>query len=338
MATSPNTPVPQVAIAPEAVVEPRKFELLRSLASGGIANTISSIVLNFSDVAKVRSQCQKQAMASNPNLKPIYNTFTGTMRVIVKEEGIGGLLLPGMGASILRELSYSSIRLGLYPIVKRAIGTDDEHGDVGLAPKIAASLMTGALGSAIANPTDRIKIMIQQEAGLVDPKTGRYITGLAKGSKPSFNGTFAAFVKIYRTEGFLNGLYRGVGPTVVRAALLTCGQMASYDHAKHLFKRHGILNEGFSLHFSCAIIAAVVANTMCAPADLVKSRYMADRAGASPVYKSAIDCLIKTVRAEGIRGLYIGYTASLYRLGPHFVATLPALEWIRKNIFGLDYV
>jgi len=39
-----------------------------------------------------------------------------------------------------------------------------------------------------------------------------------------------------------------VGATSVRAALLTSGQLASYDHSKHLFKTHGILPEGVTLH------------------------------------------------------------------------------------------
>ena len=40
----------------------------------------------------------------------------------------------------------------------------------------------------------------------------------------------------------------GVGATSVRAALLTSGQLASYDHSKHLFKTHDILPEGVALH------------------------------------------------------------------------------------------
>ena len=40
----------------------------------------------------------------------------------------------------------------------------------------------------------------------------------------------------------------GVEVTMVRAALLTSGQLASYDHSKHLFKTHGIMQEGVPLH------------------------------------------------------------------------------------------
>lgn len=42
------------------------------------------------------------------------------------QEGVLGLWTPGMVASMLRELSYSSIRLGLYPAMKRFYGADAE--------------------------------------------------------------------------------------------------------------------------------------------------------------------------------------------------------------------
>ena len=264
----------------------------------------------------------------------LYTTFSGSMRNILRQEGVSGLLLPGLGASVLRELSYSSIRLGIYPLIKRAIGSADATtGDVGLGPKMAAGLLAGCIGSAVANPTDRVKIQIQQEAGVIDPKTGRYVTGLAKGNKPLYPNTLSAFSIIYRKEGW-GGLYRGTGPTVIRAGLLTMGQLAAYDHSKHIIKTYDLLDEGFPLHVSCAIIAAFVANSLCAPADLIKTRVMADD---GTLYKGTIDCLIKTVRGEGFRALYIGFQPSLYRLLPHFILTFPLYERVRR-LFGLEYL
>lgn len=40
----------------------------------------------------------------------------------------------------------------------------------------------------------------------------------------------------------------GVEVTMLRAALLTAGQMASYDHSKYLLKKWGVLDEGVPLH------------------------------------------------------------------------------------------
>lgn len=68
--------------------------------------------------------------------RPIYKNFRHCARRILAEEGFRGLWLPGLGASLMREFSYSSFRLGMYPTFKRLVG--GEGGDVGLSNKIAA--------------------------------------------------------------------------------------------------------------------------------------------------------------------------------------------------------
>ncbi len=41
-----------------------------------------------------------------------------------------------------------------------------------------------------------------------------------------------AFATIYK-QGGIKALYQGVSATTVRAALLTCGQLASYEYVHH---------------------------------------------------------------------------------------------------------
>eukprot|EP00030_Apusomonadida_sp_AF-17_P005420 a5300_13.p1 GENE.a5300_13~~a5300_13.p1 ORF type:complete len:340 (+),score=79.99 a5300_13:45-1022(+) len=320
---------------------PPPFLYARMLASGGIANSISSALLNSSDVIKVRLQTQDLRFPrplGGVRTEPLmYNGFLRTGQRIVAEEGLSGLLLPGLGAAILRDLLYSSIRMGLYPEVKRLISPDTD-GDPGLMRKIASGALTGAIGSAIANPTDVVKIRLQAEAGVVGPD-GKYVTGLAKGASPTYTSTLRAFGQILRTEGVVHGLYAGVGPTMVRAALLTAGQLASYDHSKYLLKEHGILNEGPLLHIIGSLIAGLVATTVCAPADMIKTRVMSDRAGPAGqrLFSGPIDCAVKLVRVEGLGALFRGWSASYARLAPHFIIALPLYEQIRR-LFGLRYM
>ena len=82
------------------------------------------------------------------------------------EEGLWGIWMPGLAASLIRESTYSSIRIGLYPFVKKLYAGNKE-GDIGFIRKFASGLTTGALGSALANPTDLVKIRLQCEAGKV---------------------------------------------------------------------------------------------------------------------------------------------------------------------------
>lgn len=69
-------------------------------------------------VIKVRLQTQRPPF--------LYRSSWHAVQRIVAEEGLfaawGGLWLPGMGASILREVSYSSLRFGLYSPAKAVFG------------------------------------------------------------------------------------------------------------------------------------------------------------------------------------------------------------------------
>ena len=109
------------------------------------------------------------------NTQRVYNSFTHALRTIIHEEGFFGLYQPGLIASLIREGSYSSIRMGLYPVVKGALA-GDSTGDVGFIKKILAGLATGALGSAMANPTDLVKIRMQVDSGRI--KDGIFVVDI----------------------------------------------------------------------------------------------------------------------------------------------------------------
>lgn len=59
---------------------------------------------------------------------------------------------------MLRELSYSSMRMGLYDPIKKFMAPNAGKDDFTLAQKIAAGATSGAIGSALVNPTDLVKV------------------------------------------------------------------------------------------------------------------------------------------------------------------------------------
>lgn len=66
-------------------------------------------------------------------------------------------LYRGLVPSLMREGSYSAIRLGAYEPMKEILGASDPL-HTPLYKKIMAGAITGAFGSALANPTDLVKI------------------------------------------------------------------------------------------------------------------------------------------------------------------------------------
>ena len=68
-------------------------------------------------------------------------------------------------ASILREASYSTIRIGAYEPMKELLGAHNPA-RTPLWKKIVAGASSGAIGSAMASPTDLVKIRLQADGNL----------------------------------------------------------------------------------------------------------------------------------------------------------------------------
>lgn len=284
---------------------------------------------------KVRLQLQDN---SGGQLK--YKGFFRSFLTILKEEGPVGFSR-GLAPALLRDGSYSAIRLGLYDTIRAKyilkIDKDGKkHGEETLWKKITAGLISGSVGSgefwpsslqapfnpsshkrststALCSPTDLIKV--QMQASTPD-------------GRPIYSSMRVAVATVVAQSG-VKGLWAGVWPNVVRAAGVTASQLPSYDHSKHLLFQTGWswVEEGMPLHIVCSMIAGVVSATVTSPADVIKSRIMNDHA---KVYSSAMDCLIKTVRNEGFMTLYAGWVPNWSRLGPHSLITFLVLEQLRR--------
>eukprot|EP01120_Amphizonella_sp_Union-15-10_P002725 TRINITY_DN13026_c0_g1_i1.p1 TRINITY_DN13026_c0_g1~~TRINITY_DN13026_c0_g1_i1.p1 ORF type:complete len:301 (-),score=50.34 TRINITY_DN13026_c0_g1_i1:69-971(-) len=284
---------------------------------GGLSCMVASVITNPIDVLKVRLQLQGELLKK---IQPV--EYKGVLKMttnIVKEEGIRGLY-KGISASLLREGSYSTIRMGGYDVMKDVLKcTDPNH--TPLWKKLLAGGTSGMVGAAIANPTDLIKVRMQSEGKL------------AQGQNPRYNSLTHAFHHIYKNEG-LAGLYKGVSPTAQRAALLTAAQLSSYDHIKHFFLNMGV-KEGKNLQFISSIFAGFVCAVVTSPIDVVKTRVMNQQvSGAQLKYSSTWDCISKISKAEGLLGFYKGFLPNWMRIGPHTIITFLAYEHLRK-LFGI---
>lgn len=295
----------------------------------GISNMCGTSVTNPIDVIKIRMQLENELVV-HEGLSAIknryYDGFVKGGSRIVRNEGIGGLY-KGLLPSLMREGSYSTIRLGAYEPLKVYFGaTDPAH--TPLWKKICAGAISGTIGSAIATPTDLVKVRMQAQGKLFD------------GEVPRYKSTFSAFKEIIQTQG-LRGLYTGVGPTVKRAAILTATQIPSYDHAKHTILNAELMKEGPVLHVISSMIAGFMTALTTSPVDVIKTRIMNQKshgvAHHERVYKNAFDCFLKTLRSEGPLGLYKGFIPNWMRIGPHTIITFFIFEELR-HLIGMDPV
>jgi len=312
---------------------------LGEVAAASCAMAMTSLGFNPFDTVKTKMQTQNQLSADAT--KRLYNGVTHCVQRVRVEDGfVRGLWLPGLAASVGRDVINGAVRMGCYPATVRAL---HEHlpwagtgGPPALSTRILAGLVTGFTGAFLANPLDVVKVRLQAEAGTVE--RGVYVTGLKRGSAPSPN-TLSCIWRLAAEEGVLQGLLRGVGANCGRAALVTSSQMCAYEETKQLLQGCTVWpfdNQGPRIAFA-SFMSGVSAATLAAPVDLVRSRVM-DDSGTSKhaaAYKGALDCAWRTVRAEGPFALWKGWSAAYLRLGPHFMVSMPLLELFRTQVFGL---
>lgn len=152
----------------------------------------------------------------------------------------------------------------------------------------------------VASPADLIKVRMQ-----------------AGGHNPRYAGIFDAFSKVVRSEGIL-GLWRGVFPNAQRAFLVNMGELSCYDQTKHFIIDKQICGDNTYAHTMASVASGLVSTTLSCPADVIKTRMMNQAAGkvTGTLYRSSFDCMLKTVKFEGLMALWKGFFPTWARLGP----------------------
>lgn len=177
----------------------------------------------------------------------------------------------------------------------------------------------------MASPADLVKVRMQADSRLV-----------SQGLSPRYSGPFDALSKIVRSEGS-GGLWKGLFPNVQRAFLVNMGELACYDHAKHFIIRNRVCEDNIFAHILASVMSGLSATALSCPADVVKTRMMGQAVGKEEkvLYRNSYDCVVKTVRIEGLRALWKGFFTTWARLGPWQFVFWVSYEKLRQ-IAGLS--
>ncbi len=129
----------------------------KSIISASFTGCVAEFVTLPLDTAKVRLQIQQKSL---DNSAPKYKGFVGTMKTITAEEGVFALW-NGLSAGFQRQTVFAGLRIGLYVPIRNMIAGDLKPGEnPSLGVKIAAGMLSGAIGITVANPTDVVKIRL----------------------------------------------------------------------------------------------------------------------------------------------------------------------------------
>jgi len=149
-------------------------------------------------------------------------------------------------------------------------------------------------GKVVEFPLDTIKVRLQTASG---PK----VTALSCARK------------IITREGF-RGFYKGLASPMAGSMAENAVLFATYGQFKSLLPTN---LDGTSPLYACIIsgfLAGIAVAHVLTPVELIKCRLqIQDAEGATKKYKGPVDCIVKTVKQDGFRGLYKGHSATLAR-------------------------
>ncbi len=224
--------------------------------------------------------------------------MSGTFVHILKNDGVIGLY-SGLSASLLRQLTYSTVRFGVYEELKARYTRSGRT--AGFPALTAMAVTSGFLGGIAGNFADVLNVRMQHDAALPAAERRNY--------KHAVDG----MVRMAREEG-LASYFRGWLPNASRAAVMTAGQLATYDTFKRMLLEYTPMGDTLTTHFSASFLAGLAAATATSPIDVIKTRVMSS---SSSQQQSVVQLIRDISRTEGMGWMFKGWVPSFLRLGPY---------------------
>lgn len=287
------------------------WKAVKPYFNGGLSGMGATCIIQPIDMVKVRLQLGATG-------GPI-----GVAKDIIAKDGFGALY-KGLSAGLLRQATYTTARLGIFQQITAYAKELNKGQNLPLWQKAACGLTAGGLGALVGTPADLTLLRMQAD------------NTLPVEQRRNYKGVVDAMTRIVREDG-VAGLFRGGGPTVVRAMALNMGMLASNDQAKEMIEAAGFAKGSSVVVLGGATIAGFFASACSLPFDFVKTRLqkMTPNPDGTMPYKGPVDCAMQTLRNEGPLKFYTGFPTYIVRIAPHAAMTLvflDALPQIEKAI------
>ncbi|KAI9588546.1 hypothetical protein GQX74_004391 [Glossina fuscipes] len=281
--------------------------------TGGLAGACSALLVQPMELVKNRLQ-----MSGAGGIAKDYRNTWDVVRKVYKYEGVLRFY-NGLGASIVRQLMYTTTRLGIYQYYfdtyKRANGCVPS-----MLTCAGYGLIAGAAGALVGTPADVVLVRTVTD-GNMPPHLRR-----------NYKNIFDALIRIGREEG-LAGLWSGCLPTTARAMVVNMCQLASYSQLKNYLQKRYTLNEGLFLHACTGFVSGLITTIVSMPLDMAKTRLQTMERPAhfhERQYKHSLDVIMQVIRTEGFMALWKGFSPYFLRLARHTVFMFVLLEHFNK--------
>ncbi|OCK82091.1 mitochondrial thiamine pyrophosphate carrier 1 [Lepidopterella palustris CBS 459.81] len=294
------------------------------VVAGAVAGLVSRFVIAPLDVIKIRLQLQIHSLSDPVSTLgvdgPIYKGTLGTLKHILREEGLTGLWKGNIPAEAMY-LAYGSVQFSAYTYVSHTLsGVPPPY----KLPDPANSFISGALAGACATtstyPLDLLRTRFA-----------------AQGTDRVYASLLGSLRQIATTEG-PRGFFRGLGAGVSQIVPYMGLFFASYESLKPVLANPALHLPFGSSDAAAGVIASILAKTAVYPLDTTRKRLQVQGPTRSryvhrniPMYEGVIRTVRNIWKNEGVRGMYRGLTVSLIKAAPASAVTM----WTYERVIGI---
>ncbi|PPQ62991.1 hypothetical protein CVT24_006097 [Panaeolus cyanescens] len=287
-------------------------ESVKSFIAGGFGGVAAVLVGHPFDLTKTRLQ------TASPG------AYTGAIDVVKKtiaRDGITGLYR-GMVPPLLGVTPIFAMSFWAYDASKQlifAVTPNRASESLSIGELAAAGFMSAVPTTLVTAPVERAKVLLQVQG--------------QGGSERQYKGVTDVLKHLYK-EGGLRSIFRGAGATLARDGPGSAAYFAAYEITKKALTPAGASSS--DLNLGAIILAGGTAGVamwaLAIPPDVIKSRIQSAPTGT---YSGMLDCVRKTIAADGVRALWKGFGPAMARAFPANAATFLGVEASRKVLDSL---
>jgi len=184
---------------------------------------------------------------------------------------------------------------------------------------LCAGTFGGISQTIVGHPLDTIKVRLQSQPTIA-------------GKNTKYTGVLHCFQSIVREER-VRGLFKGLLSPLTGIAALNAVLFTSYGFAKSQFEAYQEEELSIWQITACGIFAGIAQCSVACPMELIKVRLQSQyisRAALKPEYSGNIDCIRKTIRVRGFRGLFSGMYGCLAREIPAYGSCFLTYEILQR--------
>ncbi|KAJ5591765.1 uncharacterized protein N7459_002134 [Penicillium hispanicum] len=321
---SPPSPVREPTHEPSPLLHRIKNKLaepvVAAFMAGGVAGAVSRTIV--SPLERLKILLQIQSVGREEYKLSIWRALVKMGR----EEGWRGFMR-GNGTNCIRIIPYSAVQFGSYNFYKKFVESPD--GDMSAARRLVCGGAAGITSVTVTYPLDIVRTRLSiQSASFAD--LGK------RDPSEKLPGMFTTMVVIYKNEGGMVALYRGIVPTVAGVAPYVGLNFMTYESVRRYLTPEGEKNPTPSRKLLAGAISGAVAQTCTYPFDVLRRRFQINTmSGMGYQYSSIWDAVRVIVAEEGGRGLFKGIGPNLLKVAPSMASSWLSFELTRDLLVGM---